>query len=170
MMQPPFPPSCPNTCASQMGGGVTPAPQSPSHLSGSLHLNTEFKGLLRPPPDHESQMNPRIKDPLPNTPAPPAASRPCSMGRSPLFPHLEMLIHFVRGPDLAAMLFQRERPPRWIRRENYLNMAAVTWPSASPEESKARVCLTCWCLPPPPEPGRVKGDVGRRKGAREKRG
>lgn len=98
------------------------------------------------------------------------------------------------------MLFQRERPPRWIRRENYLNMAAVTRPSASPEESKASVGLTCCCLSvctgvsacalllgvclsclssgretcsalsELPEPGRVKGDVGRRKGAREKRG
>lgn len=96
MIQPPSPFPV-QTHVPPRWGGLTPAPQSPSHLSGSLHLNTEFKGLLRPPPDHESQMNPRIKDPLPKTPAPPTASRPCSIGRSPLFPHLEMLIHFVRA-------------------------------------------------------------------------
>lgn len=98
------------------------------------------------------------------------------------------------------MLLQMERPPCWIRRENYLNMAAVTWPSVVPKESKARVCRTCWhlsfctgvsgyallagvCLSwlyggretssaclKLREPGSVKGDRGEKEGRGRKRG
>lgn len=88
----PLPLLHPDTCASQMRGDHHPCPRAtlpPLGLSPPKH---KVQRAIQPL-DHESQMNPRIKD----TPPSPAASRLCSIGCCALFPHLEMLIHFVHA-------------------------------------------------------------------------
>lgn len=82
------PPFCPNTCASQMRGDLTPAPQSPSHLLGSLHLNTKFKGLLSLLQTMKARWIPGSKTPPPS--APPLLPQPHALAQLvvPLSSHI----------------------------------------------------------------------------------
>lgn len=139
----PPPPCCPNTCASQMRGDQHPCPSAtlpPLGLSPPKH---KVQRAIQPPPDHESQMNPRIKD----TP----------LLHYPFFQSLTPLLNWLlcslptswdvntlcSCSDSAVMLSEMERPPpHWIRQENDLNMAAVTRPSAPLRDLWERVYHT----------------------------
>jgi len=58
----PPPPCCPNTCASQMRGDHHPCPTVTLPPLGLSAPKYKVQRATQPPPDHESQMNPRIKD------------------------------------------------------------------------------------------------------------
>lgn len=84
---PPPSPFCPNTCASQMRGEHHPCSTINPRLSGLSPPKHKVQRAPQPPPDHESQMNSRIKDPPPY----PTASRPGSIGSCALPPHNTLL-------------------------------------------------------------------------------
>lgn len=157
------PPVCPNTCASQMKGDLTPAPQSPSHLLGSLHLNTKFKGLLSLLQTMKARWIPGSKIPLLSL----LSTSSPSHSLTPLFNWLLLSLPtswdvntLCSCSDLALMLSQVKRPPCWIRQENCLNMARLHGHLHSQESygrelaTQAVICLSaqgllvrnCWIM------------------------
>lgn len=105
------PPFGPNTCASHMRGDHHPCPTATLPPLGLFPPKHKVQRAIQPPPDHESQMNPRIKDT-------PLLLYPFSRSLTPLLNWLLCSLPtswdvntLCSCLDLPVMLSEMERPP-----------------------------------------------------------